>query len=860
MNDHQTDSTLQRFLLFVGLSAICSVAAVGQQTSLGTVTVVSAPPINTQNDFYAHNRQPLLPSRFIKLPVGSIRPEGWIRGQLERQAGGFLGRLEEISRFCRYEGNAWTHARGEGEFGWEEVPYWLRGFLDMGYILDDERIKSQARKWIEAVLDSQRPNGYFGSEDNLRGERYRFRIAEYPNAPDLWPNMVMLFPLRSFYEATGDERVISFMKDYFRWQSTIPLSNLLPMTWSQWRAGDNLDSIHWLYNRTGEEWLLDLARANHEATADWSRGIPTWHVVNLAECFREPGQFYQQSGDPRHLQATERIYDTVRGIYGQVPGGLYAGDENARPGFTGPRQGTETCAMAEMLYSHEMLTGITGNPLWADRAEDIAFNSLPASMTPDLTGLHYVTAPNMVQLDRESKSPMIQNGGDMLSYNPHQYRCCQHNVSYAWPYYAAHLWMATPDNGLAPVLFAPSKVTAKVGDGTEVTITEETAYPFEETVSFHVSTPRAVRFPLTLRVPGWCDNPRLTVNGRPADLPPSPQGWLVVDRTWSDGDTIDYELPMRIQTTRWTKNRNTLSVHRGPLSYSLKIGERWEKYGAVENWPGFEVFPTTAWNYGLVIEEDNPSASFEVVRKEGPIAGQPFTPETAPIMLRAKGRLIPEWELEPNGLIEEVQESPVRSAEPIEELTLIPMGAARLRIASFPVIGDGAGSHVWEENPPLALASYSTHLEPPTAMHDGEVPADSADLETPRFTWLSYKNTVGYWPGVSPTTGSAVRESGGIDAREWVEYRYSSAREFSAIEVYWADDQERGGRVRLPGNWRLSWWDGDAWQPVDHLTAYEAKADDFSRVEFRPVKTTRLRLDVECSGTASAGIFEWRTE
>ncbi|MCP5116848.1 MAG: hypothetical protein GY953_38980, partial [bacterium] len=311
-------------------------AAPGQTS----VTVVSAPATDVRNEFYTGNREPLLPSRFIKLPVGSIQPKGWVRGQLELQASGFIGHLMEISRWCRLEGNAWTHARGEGEFGWEEVPYWLKGFLDLGYILDDQRIIGQAEQWTDAVLASQRPNGYFGSDANLKGTSYRSLVLGSEEAPDLWPNMVMLYPLRSLYEATGDRRILEFMTRYFRWQSTIPMDKMLPMTWAKWRAGDNLDSIYWLYNRTGEKWLLDLARVNHERTADWTGGIPTWHVVNIAQCFREPAQYYQQAHDIRYYQATERNYDTVRGIYGQVPGGLYAGDENARPGFTGPRQGT----------------------------------------------------------------------------------------------------------------------------------------------------------------------------------------------------------------------------------------------------------------------------------------------------------------------------------------------------------------------------------------------------------------------------------------------------------------------------------------------------------------------------------------
>ena len=291
---------------------------------------------------------------------------------------------------------------------------------------------------------------------------------------------------------------------------------------------------------------------NHERTNDWSGGIASWHNVNFAECFREPAQFFQQARDARYLQATVRNYDTMRRLYGQVPGGGYAADENARPGFNGPRNGTETCGWVEMMFSDEMLLGITGDGAWADRAEEIAFNSFPASMTPDLKGLHYITSPNQVQLDRASKAPMIQNSGDMFRYNPYAYPCCQHNSGFGWPYFSEYLWMATRDNGLAAVMYAPSEVKAKVGDGTEVKLTETTDYPFDESIAIAVETPKAVRFPLLLRVPEWCANPSVSVNGKPLPAPQdAARGWLVVDRTWSANDKVVLALPMKIRAQVW---------------------------------------------------------------------------------------------------------------------------------------------------------------------------------------------------------------------------------------------------------------------------------------------------------------------
>ncbi|HMK39918.1 MAG TPA: beta-L-arabinofuranosidase domain-containing protein [Bacteroidota bacterium] len=622
---------------------------------------------------YPGNRAPLAPVPLVKLPLGSVRARGWLLAQLELMRDGFSGHLMEISKWCKYDGSAWVSPAGGGEFGWEETPYWLRGFIDLGYLLDDKRITDESLRWTDGVLSSQDSTGYFGPAVNRK-------------VPDIWPNMLMLSVLRSRYEATGDKRILPFMLGYARWLMTVPLDRYLPESWQKWRGGDNLDHIYWLYNMTGEPFLLDLARVNHERTADWTGGIPTWHGVNLCEGFREPAEYYQQSRDLRYVQATVRNYDSIMSAYGQVPGGMFGADENARAGYAGPRQAAETCSMVEFMHSDEMLVAITGDPLWADRCEDVAFNSLPSSMTADLEGLHYLTAPNMIQCDRAGKAPMLDNDGKMLYFDPSYHRCCQHNVAFGWPYYTEHLWMAASGSGLAAVLYAPSRVTARVGNGSPVTITENTDYPFGDTVTFSLSMERETAFPLTLRIPAWCTHARVTVNGADAGVAPVAGKWVILERSWKTGDVVMLDLPGEITVKRWMKNGNTLSVSRGPLTYALKITERWERSGGTDRWPAFEVFPTTPWNYGLIADPAHPSQAFELIRKEGPLGSQPFTQESAPLELRARARRVPSWKQEANGLIGEIPGSPLRVDTPLETVTLIPMGCARLRVSVFPAI------------------------------------------------------------------------------------------------------------------------------------------------------------------------------
>ena len=660
--------------------------------------VIKQIPADSRTKMYISNREPLTPSPLVKLPIGSIVPRGWLRDQLELEAQGLTGRLMEISPWCRFEENAWTDPEGKGHSGWEEMPYWLKGYGDLGYVLRDEAIIKEARRWIEAALASQRDDGWFGP---------RSLLTSLDGKADLWPNMIMLNVLESYYEHSSDPRVPPFMTKYFRWELACPEKDFLVGYWPKIRGGDNLGSVYWLYNRTGDDFLLKLAEKIHRCTAPWTSGVINWHGVNIAQGFREPGVFYQQAKDAKLLAAAERNYRGVMDLYGQVPGGGYGADENCRPGFGDPRQGFETCSMVEFMHSFEMLTKISGDPRWSDRCEDVAFNSLPAAQTPDLKALHYLTSPNMVQLDKGNKSPGIENGGTMFSYSPREvYRCCQHNVSHGWPYFAEELWLASDDGGICASLYAPSEVTAKVTGGTEVKIVEQTDYPFSDAIQFMMSLAKPARFPLYLRVPAWCQRPEVQINSESRVVESEPPSYLAIDRTWNDGDVIRLRLPMKVAVSKWAKNHDSVSIDYGPLTFSLAIGERWSRYGGDDKWPEQEVFATTPWNYGLVLDEKDPAASFTIERDSKPLAKQPFTLEAAPFRLKAKARRIPAWQQDATGLIRPLQVSPVRSNEPIETVTLIPMGAARLRIASFPTIGDGANAHVW-----------SSPGEPPTAKH-----------------------------------------------------------------------------------------------------------------------------------------------
>lgn len=635
------------------------------------------------------NRPPLQPSACIKLPVGSFIPSGWLRHALELQRDGLMGNLGEISLWLTKDGNAWLSSDGKGKYGWEEVPYWLRGYARVAYLLDDPKMLAEANTWIEATLKSQRPNGDFGP------------IQLRNNSRDLWAQMLMLQVLQAHYERTNDPRVIPFMTRYFKWQLTIPDDKFLQDYWENSRGGDNLASVYWLYNLTGDDWLLDLAAKIDRNTADWrqTESLPNWHVVNIAECFRAPATFWQQSGRKLDLDASYRAFNLARERYGQVPGGMFGADENARPGHTDPHQAAETCSFVEQILSNRIMTEITGDTRWAANTEDVAYNSLPAAFTPDYRALRYLTAPNQISSDAANHAPGVANEGPFFLMNPFSSRCCQHNHSSGWVNFAEHVWLASPEGGLCASLYTSGTLKATLKTGA-VTITTSTHYPFDETITFTFSACTAPAFPIDLRIPEWADNASVQINHDPSS-PAKPGGYHRIKRAWKSGDTLTLHLPMQIRTRSWSKNKNSVSIDYGPLTFSLLIQEAtravpsektamgdsgWQPTADPTKWPSHEILADSPWNYALQINAADPASSFQVVKRGWPKEGLPFTNDNAPIVIKTKGRALPGWTMDKHGLAGAVPQSPVESVEPLTDLTLVPMGGARLRISAFPVL------------------------------------------------------------------------------------------------------------------------------------------------------------------------------
>lgn len=629
------------------------------------------------------DREPLAPAAFTRLPLGSIRPAGWLRNQLRTQADGLSGHLGEVWADVGPD-SGWLGGKGES---WERGPYYLDGLIPLAYLLDDARLKALAQKFVDWILSNPWPNGMLGPKSN----------------DDWWPRIVMLKALAQYQELTGDPRVIPAMDGYFRYQFSA-LRNHPLRDWGKFRWQDEVLSVIWLYNRTGSSYLLDLARLLHQQGFDWTGNFEDFqyrqkitaefikleqgqglsdlalatHGVNNGQGIKCGAIWSQISGDERDrkspLQALEQL-DRYHGL----PNGMFSCDEHLAG--RDPSQGSELCTVVEFMFSLEQSLAISGDPRFGDRLERLAFNALPGTLTDDMWAHQYNQEPNQVECSLHRK-PWVTDGpeSNLFGLAPN-FGCCTANFHQGWPKFANSLWMlSTQDgkaDGLVAAAYAPCEVQTRIA-GADVHLVEETEYPFRGRVLIRVSPSVPTAFGLQLRIPGWAEGTSVRVNGK-AVTGASSGTFAQIHRPWKTGDLVEIEFPMHVRTSRWFNN--SIAVERGPLVFSYGIGEDWVKlrdYGLKS--ADWQIFPTTPWNYALSLNPDAPESAVKVV--EGPVTSQPFAARSAPVYLFASARQLPGWRAE-DGAANPIPEKAVSDEAP-EQIKLIPYAAAKLRITAFP--------------------------------------------------------------------------------------------------------------------------------------------------------------------------------
>lgn len=646
---------------------------------------------------------------FSPLALGQVQATSWLKNQLLLQAQNVTKHFESLSPDCKSEGDdrsGWLGGSGES---WERGTYYTRGLIASAYVLDDPDLKAQAQKWIDWTLESQTDSGAFGP------------LANDTEKLDYWPLMPMLMALELYYDATGDERVIPFLQNYFAWEIEALKEKKLT-SWARVRGGDNIFAVLWLYEKTQDESLLDLCELLYEQTFDWEKAydeeawMGTYHIVNAQQSFKLFPVMYAVTGDEHYLNLYYKGIENIYMASGRQDG-MSNGDEMSR-GIDGV-YGNETCAVVERMLCDEIALYLLRDATIADHLELITYNALPQQLLPDGRGQVYFTMQNQVMANKGIHG-FTSEGGDRSIYGlPGGFPCCVHNYQMGWPLFIASMWMSTSDGGLAVGAYGPNTVTATVGNGTKLTVTQTTNYPYEDTVTLTLNADQTDTYPLYIRVPAWCTSASVMVNGHATDAELHAGEYAKLSAEWQSGDVITLTFPADFTAT--LTDNNSVSIRRGAVLFALEIQERWKKitynpnnWNLTRDYPSYNITPTSDWNYALEnFNFQDIASNFTVIRN--PITDQmQYQLSDAPIVLEAKAREVKDWKLNTDYHIAgDTPVSPVtpnRLGNETVTVRLVPYSHTRLRITLIPWTGEAQSAVA--ERPDESTILFSSMIVP----------------------------------------------------------------------------------------------------------------------------------------------------
>lgn len=599
---------------------------------------------------------------------GALRPEGWLKKQLEIQAEGLSGHLDQVWPDIR--DSAWIGGKAEG---WERVPYWLDGFIPLAYLLQKEELIARAKKYVDAILAAQQEDGWICPCQKEERPAY-----------DVWAVFIICKALMVYGQCSGDERAAEAV---YRAMKNLEahLTHHTLFNWGQSRWFEALIPLQWIYEQRPEAWMIELAVTLASQGLSYERLFSCWkdqqpdpqgiwrqqtHIVNLMMALKSEAVFSGLSGQDPDAFA-RKMYAQLCEAHG-TPMGHIQGDECLAG--RSPIRGTELCAVVEEMYSCEVLASVTGDPFWLDLLERLAFNSLPATISADMWSHQYDQQLNQVSCSvQQGKAVFGTNGtqANLFGLEPN-YGCCTANFSQGWPKLALSAFMLT-EKGVLSAALVPATVQLE-RDGAAAQVTLDTEYPFRDSLRYTVHCRQPVRFELAVRIPTFAESAE--ADGQAA----APGELWRTERLWQDGDTVEVRLHFAAKLVPGAEG--LACVERGPLFFALPLAAKsfpweYERGGVTRKAPycDYIILPEQEWGYAFA------EKNFRVI--ENPVGVYPFSREEPPVQLETGMSRIP-WGTHPGqpGVCAEKPES-LESAG-TETVRLQPYGCTTLRMTMMP--------------------------------------------------------------------------------------------------------------------------------------------------------------------------------
>lgn len=662
-------------------------------------------------------------AKYESVALASVRPVGWLLEFLERQCAGLSGHPEAsgypLGHTFWDDPTRLPDVSDPAMMWWpyEQTAYWVDGALKAGFLAGDEAVRRAALAQIEGAIATAAPDGFIGPE--------MFRTR------DRWPYLMFFRAVLAEYRISGDKRFTDALVRHYR-STSHPMGSA--------RDVSGVEILLALYAETQEPDLLEMAtdlyaRFNGQTT-EQNRDVSlagmrsdrpvTTHGVSFNEIAKLGALMYAATGDRDNLDATVHAYAKVENDH-LLADGMHSCAE-AMSG-NAPLESHESCGITDFTWSLGHLLQITGDSHYADRLERVIFNALPGALTKDFRALQYFSCPNQVIATNVSNHNPMSRGDNRMEYRPgHPVQCCTGNVQRALPNYVDRMWMRGRGgtDEIVAALFGPSRIEVRLSD-TQVTIEEHTRYPFEPHVGFVLTPERPAHFVFSVRIPAWCNDPRVTVNDQPVSSPAIAGSFCQIEREWRAGDRVELALPFELVPRRWA--HGGISLELGPLTLSLPIAgdmsidteEDWEKtpeefrlsgpQPRLPGFPAYSIVPSVPWAYALDIDETSLQDDAEVRWSTG--TEFPLDADEPAVRVTVTARRVLDWTIDEKDRLSRVLPSfadgrfrmveqevegrftltpplpdpetlPDRLSTDVERIELIPYGNTLLRLTVFP--------------------------------------------------------------------------------------------------------------------------------------------------------------------------------
>lgn len=606
--------------------------------------------------------------------IEGMKAEGWMKEVLTTQRNGLTGHIQVAGAPFGKEG--WGDAAQKKMDRWEDFEqtgYWADGALRCGYFIDDPELTRRVKEWVDFQIDHPKEDGFIG-----------------PELHNLWPHVVFFRVIMAEYSRNPSPRIIKALSNHYK--NAARSQTLIKTGGPEWDFNErtmlHIEMLCWLYQQTNDAFFIEKAEDTYKAfcsrkspftmQAFLSDEVPIVHSVSSFETLKIPVILYINTGKKEYLDAAihgiQKVYK-YHGLADGIPSGNEAHDGNM------PNEVHETCCVSDAQWALGYFLQATGDVQWADLMEKICFNAAFSVVWKDFKSLQYYSSPNQVIARNNSSFCMYVGGQDRMAYRvAHGPACCNGNMNRMIPLFCSRQWMKKGDNGIVAAMYAPSSFTTKLkGSKNEITIQEETNYPFEETIRFRMKMKRSTPFSFWLRIPQWCKGASITVNGQAADTVCKAGTFVEVQRKFSDGDIIELKLPMKAHSV--SMPYDGVAFERGPLVFSLNVKAQ-EEITETREHDGIKfqsriLTPLSEWNYAPVDAEN-----IEVVNSND--YSNLWNPETTPVRLKVKAVTVTNWQLYRDNFTPYMP-SVIRKGEE-KVIELVPVGTTVLRMTVFPDI------------------------------------------------------------------------------------------------------------------------------------------------------------------------------